>query len=267
MLKATPHGDVTRIELARTFLGKPLYTVAAHLVGDLLVDTGPPATARELVRFCRARAPRLVVNTHYHEDHSGADAALQQAFGVRLLAPPETIPRLAHFYPLPLYRWVVWAQPRNVAVEPLGAVLECDGLRFDVIPTPGHAPDHVCLFEARRGWLFSGDLYISERVRYLRAVEDPWQIVDSLRRVIALDPRLMFCSHAGVIEAPVEALERKASYWERLAAEARGLRRSGLGERQIRTRLLGPEGRMTIISRGDFSKLNLIRALLRDPVR
>jgi len=267
VLKATPHGEVIRIELARTFLGRPLYTAAAHLVGGLLIDTGPPVTARELVRFCRGRQPRLVVNTHYHEDHSGADAALQRAFGLRIFAPRETIPRLARFYRLPLYRWLVWAQPRNVAVEPLGEVLESGGYRFDVIPTPGHAPDHVCLFEPRLGWLFSGDLYISERVRYLRAVEDPWQIIDSLRRAAALRPKLMFCAHAGVIEAPARALERKAAHWERLAAEARELRRRGLGERRIRTRLLGAEGRMTYFSRGDFSKLNLIRALLRDPVR
>jgi hypothetical protein len=27
---------------------------------------------------------------------------------------------------------------------------------FEVIPTPGHCPDHVCLFEREQGWLFNG---------------------------------------------------------------------------------------------------------------
>ena len=263
MLRASDHGPITRIRLARTFAGRVLYSVCAYVVDGVLIDTGPPATAAELVDWLRGRAPRLVVNTHYHEDHTGGNAAVQQAFGVPVLAPAGSLARLADFYRLPFYRALVWGQPRNVTVAPLPAVLEAGRYRFEVVPTPGHAPDHVCLFEREQGWLFSGDLFIHERVTYTRDVEDVWQHIASLRRVLALAPRLLLCSHAALIYDPQNAIRTKIAFWESLAERARALQEQGLPLRAIRSRLLGREGWMTYLSRGDFSKKNMIRALLK----
>jgi glyoxylase-like metal-dependent hydrolase (beta-lactamase superfamily II) len=262
MLKATPHGSITRIHLARTLLGRPLYTVEAYLVDGLLIDSGCPATASELVAWCRGRDVCQVVNTHHHEDHSGGDGALQAALGLPIAAPAEAIPILADFPRLQLYRWIVWGQPGDVAVQPLGDVVETDRYRFEVIPTPGHCPDHVCLFEQEHGWLFSGDLYVHERVRYLRADEDALHSLESLRRVLALRPRLLVCSHAGLVEGACAAIERKIAYWEGLAEQARALCREGLSLREATDRLLGPEDMMARFTQGHFAKINLIRSLL-----
>jgi glyoxylase-like metal-dependent hydrolase (beta-lactamase superfamily II) len=266
MLRATDHGPITRIRLARTFFGRPLYSVCAYLVDGVLIDNGPPATARQLVRWLRPRPPRLVLNTHYHEDHSGANAALQRKFGVRVLAPAASLSRLADFYRLPFYRALVWGQPGDVKVEAMPEVVDTGRYRFHVVPTPGHAPDHVCLFEPDQGWLFSGDLYIHERVTYTRMVEDVWQHIASLRRVLALEPRLLLCAHAGVVHDPKTAITAKIAFWEGLAERIRALAEQSVPLREIRSRLLGREGWMTWVSRGDFSKLNMIRALLRDPL-
>lgn len=262
MLHVTSHGPITRIRLARTFLGRALYTVNAYLVDGLLIDTGCPGTAREMVAWCRGRGIRLVVNTHHHEDHAGGDRPLQRALGVPVFAPPEAVPTLAHFPRLEFYRRVVWGQPENVSAQPLGEVVETDRYRFEVVPTPGHCPDHICLFEPQQGWLFSGDLFIHERVRYLRADEDALTTLESLRRVLALRPRLLICSHAGLVEDACGAIERKIAYWEGLAEKARALRRQGLSLREVTDRLLGPEGPTGRITRGHFAKINLVRSLL-----
>jgi len=263
MLRASGHGPITRIRLARTVAGRALYSVCAYLVDGVLIDNGPPATARELVAWLRPRPPRLVLNTHYHEDHTGGNGALQRAFGVRVLAPAASIARLAAFYRLPFYRALVWGQPTDVAVEPLPPVVDTGRYRFEVVPTPGHAPDHVCLFEPEQGWVFSGDLFIHERVTYTREVEDVWQHIASLRRVLALQPRLLLCSHAGVVHDPQGAIRSKIAFWEGLAERARTLYEQGVPLGAIRSRLLGREGWMTYISRGDFSKKNMIRALIK----
>jgi glyoxylase-like metal-dependent hydrolase (beta-lactamase superfamily II) len=262
MLKATTHGPITRVHLARTVLGRPLYTVEAYLVDGLLVDSGCLATASELVAWCQGRNVRQVVNTHHHEDHSGGDGALQAALGLPIAAPAGAVPILADFPRLQLYRRIVWGQPGNVAVEPLGDVVETDHHRFEVIPTPGHCPDHVCFFEREQGWLFSGDLYVHERVRYLRADEDAVCSLESLRRVLALRPRLLVCSHAGLVEDAGGAVERKIAYWEGLAEQARALRREGVSLREATDRLLGPEDMMARFTAGHFTKINLIRSLL-----
>src|SRR5256885_252251 len=128
-------------------------------------------------------AVRQCVPTHHHEDHSetpGLPAAelrippLPHAIGVSRLAVADTHPQL--------YRRVAWGARPPVPAAPLGEGLETSRFRFRVIHTPGHATDHVALFEPERGWLFSGDLYLAPRLRYLRADEDVYAMMDSLRR-------------------------------------------------------------------------------------
>jgi glyoxylase-like metal-dependent hydrolase (beta-lactamase superfamily II) len=267
MLRSTEYGPITRIHLARTFFGRPLYTVEAYLVDGLLIDTGCPATASELTAWCRERGVRQIVNTHHHEDHSGGNRALQKVLGLPVAAPPEAIPILADFPRLQFYRRVIWGQPGNVTAEPLGKVVETGRYRFEVIPTPGHCPEHVCLFEREQGWLFSGDLFIHERVRYLRDDEDARGTLESLRRALALRPRLLICSYAGMIEDACAAIERKIAYWEGLAEQAQALQHQGFSLREVSDRLLGREGLMTRATGGHFAKINLIRSLLQEKYR
>ena len=100
MVEATAHGSITRLHLARTAFGRPLYTVEAYLVDGLLIDSGPPATASQMVVWCRGRGVRQVVNTHHHEDHAGGDGALQRALGVPIAAP-AAICRSTRWKPMP----------------------------------------------------------------------------------------------------------------------------------------------------------------------
>lgn len=263
MLKPHTHGPVTRLTLARTAFGQPLYTVECYWVDGWLVDAGLPATGSEIVRFARGQAAlRGVANTHQHEDHAGGDAALQRALGIIPRVPDQAILILAAPPRLEPYRWVIWGQPQPVQAEPLGERLETEHYSFQVIPTPGHCPDHVCLLESSQGWLFSGDLYVGERVKYLRADQDAPAELDSLRRVLALDFETMFCSHAGLVPDGKAALRRKLDYWENVQGRAQEMARNGVSLKAIRDALLGPEGRMTPITRGHFSKLNLIRSLI-----
>jgi glyoxylase-like metal-dependent hydrolase (beta-lactamase superfamily II) len=262
MLTSTSHGPITCLTLARTAFGRPLYIVKAFWVDGVLIDTGCPATEREMLAWARAHAVREVVNTHHHEDHSGGDRLLQQALGLPIHAPARSVPLLAHFPHIELYRRVVWGLPHSVSVLPLGDVFETEHYRFEVVPTPGHSPDHACLFEREQGWLVSGDLYINDRQKYVRRDEDICQQIESLRRALALGPKLLVCSHAGFVEDACGALERKAAFWEGIGEQARALHAEGVPIPEMSLRLLGAEGRMTQISRGHFSKANLVRSLL-----
>src|SRR5207237_160231 len=141
--------------------------------------------------------------------------------------------------------------------------LEPPRFRFRVIPPPGHATDHVALFEPERGWLFSGDLYLAPRLRYLRADEDVYAMMDSLRRVLALEPRVLFFQHRGRVEQGAARLRGKLDFPVELGARIHEL--DGRGWREIgRGRALpGSDFLWRVWTGGDFSKRNFVRAFLR----
>ena len=252
--------------MARTLFGRPLYEVSAWAYCGLLIDSGPPTAAGELVDWCRAHPEiRRVVLTHHHEDHVGGAAALQEELGLPVHASASAVPILAEGLRMPLYRKAIWTTPLPFRAEPLGDWIEGDGCRLQVIPTPGHAMTHVCLFDPERRWLFSGDLYVHEKVRYLRRVEDAREHIASLRRVLALEPEILVCDHAGLLEHAPQRLARKIGFWEDLAGKARELRDRGLSTDDIARRLLGRDGFISWASLGDFSHRNLIESLLTSP--
>jgi len=260
------YGPITRIRLWHSLLGVPLHDSSAFHVGGLLIDTGPPATEDEMVAWARSRSIEKIVLTHHHEDHTGGAAALLDALRVPLLAPAPALPMLREGLRLPLYRRVIFkGAPRPFDADPLPEILTSGDLSFRVVPTPGHALDHVCLFEESHGWLFSGDLFVHERVNMFRRIEDLAAHMDSLRRVLSLSPTLLVCSQSGFFEDARGSLERKIRFWEDLAAEARSLRIRGLSNRAITRRLVGREGPRTFASLGEYSKIRLIEELLRLP--
>jgi len=263
MLRTSRFGPLTRIELLPTLMGRPVYAVSAYLLGDTLIDSGCAKTAEELAAWCQGRRISRIVHTHHHEDHAGGDRTLVDRFGLGVLAPARAVPILGRFYRLPPYRRIVWGQPGDVRARALGETVEIGGRELRVIPTPGHAADHVCFFDPVRGWLFSGDLFISPRVVYIRRVEDAWRHLESLRRVRDLAPKVLICSHAGVIEDAGAALGERMAHWESIAERAGSLARAGYSPRAVTRELLGREGWMTWISGGEFSKINLVRSLLR----
>jgi len=92
MLEIEQIEEVTRIRMGREVGGRVLYWVAAYLVDGLLIDTGCRHTAEELAGFLEGKDLKMVVNTHHHEDHVGANHILKERFGVRIFASAESAP-------------------------------------------------------------------------------------------------------------------------------------------------------------------------------
>jgi hydroxyacylglutathione hydrolase len=120
----------------------------------------------------------LILNTHWHPDHAGGNAALKAATGASIVGPAE-VTRIA-----PLDREV-----RGGDTVLLGET------RFDVIDCGGHTLGHVSYSDAADAIAFVGDtLFALGCGRLFEG--DPEQMWDSLARLTALpDNTTVYCAH------------------------------------------------------------------------
>ncbi len=233
-----------------------------YRIGETLIDTGPPNQWRKIRRFLEERSVARVLLTHHHEDHGGNGGHIKHRWQTPVFAHEKGLPLHEKGYHLPFYRWLVWGRPRGkFQAEVLPERVRMHGgLYLQPIATPGHAEDQVCFLEPNRGWLFSGDLYISGKPKYLRKVEDPNEEIRSLRRVLEYDFGTVFCAHRGIVEDGRKAIKGKLQYLVALREQVRYYQQKGHSLKQIKKRLMGREEFLFWFSLGDFSKWNYIHA-------
>lgn len=233
------------------------YEVSAYVMRDVLVDTGFPRVGRELVNAVRVLAPRGAIVTHSHEDHSGNAPALA-AMGIPMCMHPGCEATLRARPPIALYRRSIWGRPQQLTA----AVRAFDPAPLQIIATPGHTEDHQIVWDAERGIVASGDLFLGVKVRVAHHHESPSRVLASLRAVVALEPRLLLDAHRGPLENPMPALRAKVAWLEETIDEIRRLAGDGIGEGEIRRRVLGAEPMVGWVSVHEYSKIALVRAVL-----
>jgi glyoxylase-like metal-dependent hydrolase (beta-lactamase superfamily II) len=274
MLKTNSFGPVTRFDLARTIPGQGPYWTTCYYVDGLLVDSGCAHAKVELVKALEGSPLEGIVNTHTHEDHIGANAILQSRDPqLKIFAHPLALPVLADPHgaqPLHPYRRLFWGWPEPSKARPLanGEIIQTARYRLQVIYTPGHSPDHICLFEEQQGWLFSGDLFVGGQDRALRAGCDIWMIIEALKRIQTLPVGVLFPGSARVRQTPQAEIAAKIDYLEDLGRRVINLWRQGYTVDRICKTVLGGPMWVEFVTRGHFSRRWLVRSYLRqDEIR
>ncbi len=86
-----------------------------------------------------------------------------------------------------------------------GFVFDLVGMKFVAIHAPGHTKDHMCLFEAVHGILFSFDIDLSWfGPWYGHRESDIMQFRSSMQKLMDLEPRLVVSSHEGLIRDNIQ---------------------------------------------------------------
>lgn len=269
MLKTASCKSVTRIDLARTLAGRGRYWTTAYLVDGLLLDSGCAYSAPELLAYLQDKPLSYLVNTHTHEDHIGANGHLQQRDGeLKILAHPLALPILAKprlRQPLQPYRQLMWGWPEPSNGEQVadGEMISTENFSFQVIYTPGHSSDHICLYEPEEGWLFSGDLFVGGQDRALSAGADIWGVIISLKMIAALPLTKLFPGSARVRENPGCELGEKITYLEDTGEHVLDLYDKGWSVDAIAHAVFGGLMFIEIFTLGHFSRRNLVRSYLR----
>ena len=208
--------------------------------------------------------PVLAVNSHYHFDHTGGNRYFK-AFGIHRIGaplvsqpPPEGLAEgyMAYTQRLlkawgpyreadDLYFHLLTAErmirplpkgfnPASYRIVPTvptrlldeGDILDLGGRRLQVLHTPGHAPDCICLFDEANGLLFGGDT-INTGPIYAQLEDSNLQDFErSTTRLAAMAEgvKRVFVCHFGRMDEPAWFLGEVADGFRRLNAGAVELR-------------------------------------------
>ena len=125
-----------------------------------------------------------VLITHWHPDHVGGLPALRQ-------------------------RW------RSVAViETSGPPVPAGDGVLEILPTPGHSPDHLCFYDREAGDLYCGDLARRGGTIVIPARKggDLRAYLASLQSIRDLAPRRLLPGHGPIVDDPIALIDEYVAH-------------------------------------------------------
>ncbi len=189
-----------------------------------IVDSGFVGHAEQTTAYAHDALGQvaLVVNTHWHSDHVGANALLQRhgsgiaasARDANALARRDPGCCMAEYLDQPVAPYTV-----DLPLED-GQVLRPGDADWQVIGTPGHTPGHLSLWQPEQRLLVAGDALSDYDVGWVNlALDGPdaaATAVASLHRLAALAPRVVLPAHGPLPADPPTVFERALSRAQRL---------------------------------------------------
>lgn len=239
---------------------------------------------RRVETLCRDRGEpcsiERVLPSHVHPDHFSGLAGLREMLGLRILLTERMRDmicareayresyrygeegaglraRLARnrlvrssvsrFYEA-LYGTRFIDDPDEIIDE--GGTLDIGGRSWRVIPSPGHSPDHISLFDEKNGVLLGGDNILRSVTTWLGPPKSDLKIyIRTLERIRDLPGlRLILGAHGSPVDNPRERIgeiiEWRRQRLEHVYDSVEGAGRSGVSKRDVVRSIYGREGLM-----------------------
>ena len=260
-------------------IGKNLYLVELETGGfknlicsyiikgakTILVESGPTSSVPRLVDGLKELNIKFedveyVAVTHVHLDHGGgAGTLLKYLPNARVLVHPRGMPHLID----PERLWPsaqvvlgfvseIFGKPEPVPKERIIPVTEGsfdldDGAKLRVIETLGHASHSLSFHESLNGGVFPGDAagtYFPEFDVVMPTTPPPFHLgaaLDSLDKLISLNPTVLYYSHFGKASNAVQRLKDykvQLQLWAKIAEEGN---RKNQSLEEIRDRIIAED--------------------------
>jgi glyoxylase-like metal-dependent hydrolase (beta-lactamase superfamily II) len=196
----------------------------------LLLDTGMGIGDLKALTDKLTRLPIVVLNSHTHHDHVGnnwqfatiygmdTDFTRKNAQGSREAAqqeikPSEICGSLPEGFDRDAYRTKPWKITKYVHD---GETIDLGGRQIEMIATPGHTPDAICLFDKANRLLFTGDTYYPGTIWLFSPETDLEAYGRSVKRMAALAPqvKLVLGAHNVPVASPTVLGELSAAFEE-----------------------------------------------------
>lgn len=159
--------------------------------GPVVVDPGSPYPDEQarLLDALAGRPLQAIIATHHHHDHIGGLTALVASTGAPVYAHPQA----------------------DLPVE-FSPLIQGDSLpgasEWGVHHTPGHIAGHLVLHHRGGGVLIAGDMVAGTGTIVVTPPDGNMShYLESLRRLLALDPQTMVPAHGPLISDPARLLD------------------------------------------------------------
>ena len=170
-----------------------------------IIDTG--ADVEDLERVAEEFSPDLVINTHFHIDHSRGNYFFPKAkilaheWDAHVMGSQERFiaatgltgledEYFGKFYPRGLKPYEVEGSLKD------GDLLDFGATKLRVLHTPGHTPGHLALYHEEEEILFAGDIDLTSfGPWYGNPDADIDEFRESIKKVRDLKPRLVLSGH------------------------------------------------------------------------
>ncbi len=187
----------------------------SYLVGSpagiCVIDPGPESAIHTERLLALTPGPiTTIALTHTHRDHAPGALALLAATGASLIAlPPPNTPE---------------NDTRVEPAAPAADVLACSDFadRLTLIPTPGHASNHLCFWHAAHGMLFTGDHVMNGSTVVIAPPDgDMLAYFESLASVAAMPLQTIAPGHGELITDPTTVVTQLIAHRRRREAKVR----------------------------------------------
>ena len=177
----------------------------------LLIDTGLGVSDISEEVFKITDKPVIAVPTHVHWDHIGGlwnfsefyvheleKAWIEEKFPLsnefvrKMLVRDNNLTEYINVDDYAVFR----GNPKKVLID--GDTIELGNRKINVLHTPGHSPGHMCFFEEKTGYLFSGDLIYEGTLFSNYESTDPEKYLESVQKISKLSIKRIFPAHHNV---------------------------------------------------------------------
>lgn len=256
--------DLKYWKLGSDAFGKPSMYVHSFLWDGLLIDTGQPRVEKEFSEALQTKSIDKIILTHHHEDHSGNVEAIKKLKNINAYASPLCCTYMVKPSRVEPARWMTWGQNTPAQMIPLkDKSIHTDKYTLDIIDTPGHAADQISLYNAERGWLFSGDIFIHDYVKIFMRDEKIDEQISSIQKLLRLDFDVLLCNHQPILTGGKKRLENKLQFLLDFYGNIEKLYHKGYSEKSIMQDLGLKELRSIVwMSFGQLSMKNMVRSTI-----
>ena len=182
-------------------------TIGYLILGEkqaLLFDTGMGISDVKKVTAELTKLPIIVLNSHTHDDHVGGNWEFETVYGMDTeftrtnakgsredaqseITPDQICGNLPRGFDAKTYATKPWHIAKFLHD---GDTIDLGGRKIEVLATPGHTPDAICIVDRANGLLFTGDTYYPAPIWLFRPETDMDAYVASVKRIASLAPQL-----------------------------------------------------------------------------